>query len=73
MFLAKVLVGKYTRGKENIKTPPPLDPNRGELLYDSVVNSTDDPTVFVVFQDDQCYPEFLITFNRLSHDYSGFH
>ena len=64
MFLAKVLVGKYTPGEEGIKTPPPIDPSRRELLYDSVVDSTDDPTVFVVFYDDQCYPEYLFTFKR---------
>jgi len=66
MFFAKVLVGKYTRGQEGIKTPPPIDPNRREVLYDSVVDSTDDPTVFVVFHDDQCYPEYLITFKHVS-------
>lgn len=64
MFLAKVLVGKYTRGKPGLKTPPPIDQNRRELLYDSVVDSTDDAMVFVVFHDDQCYPEYLITFKR---------
>lgn len=69
MFLAKVLSGKYATGKERMKTPPPIDPNKGELLYDSVVNSTDDPTVFVVFQDDQCYPKYLITFKCLSSYY----
>lgn len=65
MFLAKVLVGKFTSGKEGIKTPPPIDPNKRELLYDSVVDKTEDPTLFVVFHDDQCYPEYLITFKHL--------
>lgn len=64
MYLAKVLVGKFALGKEDIKTPPPIDPDRRELLYDSVVNSTDYPSVFVVFHDDQCYPEYLITFSK---------
>lgn len=61
MYLAKVLVGKFTLGEEGMKTPPPIDPDRHDL-YDSVVDSTDDPTVLVVFHDDQCYPEYLITF-----------
>ena len=69
MFIAKVLSGKYATGRERMKTPPAIDPNKGELLYDSVVDCTDDPTVFVVFQDDQCYPEYLITFKRLSSNY----
>lgn len=65
MFLAKVLVGKYTFGEPGLKTPPPIDQNRRELLYDSVVDSTNDAKLFVVFHDDQCYPEYLITFKRL--------
>lgn len=64
MFLAKVLVGKYTIGKPGLKTPPPIDQNRREL-YDSVVDSTNDAKLFVVFHDDQCYPEYIITFKRL--------
>lgn len=62
MYLAKVLVGKYTKGEKGMKQPPPIDPDRPELLFDSVVDSIDDPTVFVVFHDDQCYPEYLVTF-----------
>ena len=64
MYRAKVLVGKYTLGLQYMKTPPPIDPDRRELLYDSVVDSTEDPTMFVIFHDDQCYPEYLVTFTR---------
>jgi len=62
MYLAKVLVGKFARGKTGMKAPPPIDPDRIEHVYDSVVDSLDIPTVFVIFHDDQCYPEHLITF-----------
>ena len=65
MYLAKVLVGKFAHGDKGMRTPPPIDPN-GHELYDSVVDSTEDPTVFVVFHDDQCYPEYLVTF--LKHE-----
>lgn len=68
MYLAKVLVGKFTLGNSELKTPPPIEPDRSDHLYDSVVDSLDLPTVFVVFHDDQCYPEYLITFTKVSSE-----
>ena len=63
IFLARVLTGEYTKGDPSFKTPPAKDPKNNALkLYDSVVNSTTSPIMFVVFYDAQCYPEYLITF-----------
>ena len=62
MYLASVLVGKYTTGDRGMRAPPPRDPSVSEDLYDSVVNDTDDPTIFVVFNDYQCYPDYIIYF-----------
>ena len=42
--------------------PPPKNPSKPEILYDSVVNNQSSPSIFVVFFDNQCYPEYLITF-----------
>ena len=42
--------------------PPPKDPSRPEILFDSVVDNSANPTIFVVFFDNQCYPEYLIKF-----------
>ena len=42
--------------------PPPKDPSRLEMLYDSVVDLCENPSIFVFFFDNQCYPEYLITF-----------
>ena len=67
MYLAKVLVGKFTVGKKGMKTPPPIDQDDRDLLYDSVVDSIENTTMFVVFHDDQCYPEYLITFLKLKN------
>ncbi|XP_066302590.1 protein mono-ADP-ribosyltransferase PARP12-like [Branchiostoma lanceolatum] len=63
MFLANVLVGMYTTGKQNIPRPPPIDPSDpyGDL-YDSCVDNKDNPSIFVVFKDDQCYPAYLIKY-----------
>ena len=63
MYLAKVLVGKYTKGMHGIKIPPPKDPEcHPEILFDSVVDNPDNPSVFVIFGDCDVYPEYLITF-----------
>lgn len=66
MYLARVLVGKHTAGKEGMKTPPAIDPMKPEILYDSVVNMEQNPNIFVVFHDFQVYPKYLITFKEIS-------
>ena len=60
MYLAKVLVGEYTQGKPGMKAPPKK--GIGTDLYDSVVDSVHNPSIFVVFPDNQAYPEYLICF-----------
>lgn len=62
MYLARVLVGKHTVGKEGMKTPPAIDPTKKEILFDSVVNKDENPSIFVVFNDFHVYPKYLITF-----------
>ena len=62
MYLARVLVGQYCVGNGSMIVPPPKDPFRPEILYDSVVDHVANPSIFVVFYDFQCYPEYLITF-----------
>ena len=62
MYLARVLVGQYCQGNPKMIVPPPKNPSRPETLYESVVDNTGNPSIFVVFCDTQCYPEYLITF-----------
>ncbi|KAK7462560.1 hypothetical protein BaRGS_00038389 [Batillaria attramentaria] len=59
MFLAKVLVGKYTAGKPSYMSPPLRE---GLKLYDSCVNDEANPTIFVIFDLAQSYPEYLIQY-----------
>uniref|UniRef100_A0A3B5M7T4 Poly [ADP-ribose] polymerase n=1 Tax=Xiphophorus couchianus TaxID=32473 RepID=A0A3B5M7T4_9TELE len=59
MYLCKVLTGDYTLGQQTMIAPP----TKGTLgIYDSVVDNTATPSMFVVFHDTQAYPEYLITF-----------
>ncbi|XP_046559247.1 uncharacterized protein LOC124268250 [Haliotis rubra] len=59
MFQAKVLVGRYTKGTADMTRPPP---RAGHELYDSCVNDINQPTIFVTFDQNQSYPEFLIEY-----------
>ncbi|XP_056225852.1 protein mono-ADP-ribosyltransferase PARP14-like [Seriola aureovittata] len=62
MFVARVLTGVYTRGYRGIKVPPPLNNQQPHDRYDSVVDEIDEPSMYVVFHDNQAYPDYLITF-----------
>ena len=59
VYLARVLTGEYTQGDEEMKEPPNKDKHR---KYDSVVNKTSNPSIYVVFYDTQAYPGYLIEF-----------
>ena len=65
MFYVRVLTGDYTRVPEGynelLKAPPHKDPDKS-ILYDSVVNSVQGPSQYVVFNNDQSYPDYLITY-----------
>ncbi|KAG2462363.1 PAR14 polymerase, partial [Polypterus senegalus] len=63
MYLAQVLIGKYTTGNSSMRVPPPISQSNNNDLFDSLVDSVPNPTIFVVFHDDQVYPEYLITFS----------
>ena len=62
MFLAKVVVGSYTVGDTSFCRPPPKDPKDPYVLYDSCCDNASNPAIFVLFENNQSYPEFLITY-----------
>ncbi|KAL3046254.1 hypothetical protein OYC64_004293 [Pagothenia borchgrevinki] len=62
MFVARVLTGIYTQGQQNMRVPPPVSNQEGHDRYDSVVDRVDNPQMYVVFHDNQAYPDYLITF-----------
>ena len=61
IFQACVLTGEYGQGKSGLKTPPEKNPG-SVVVLDSVVDRMSSPGMFVIFQDAQAYPEYLITF-----------
>jgi len=71
MFFARALVGKSTRGTKDLQRPPPIDPSRPHgALFDSCVDRTSKPTIVVIFDNDQCYPEFLIEYESYDKEES---
>ncbi|XP_009444566.1 protein mono-ADP-ribosyltransferase PARP15 isoform X6 [Pan troglodytes] len=62
MYVVRVLTGVFTKGRAGLVTPPPKNPHNPTDLFDSVTNNTRSPKLFVVFFDNQAYPEYLITF-----------
>ena len=62
MYFARVLVGDYTQGKPDMLVPPNKNTADPHETYDSVVNDTAKPTIYVMFQDYEYYTEYLITF-----------
>ncbi|KAL2096505.1 hypothetical protein ACEWY4_008653 [Coilia grayii] len=68
MFLAKVLTGTFTVGNPSIRRPPPLNPrDPSSDLFDSCVDNWMDPQIFVIFNDDQSYPYFIIQYEEVSN------
>lgn len=62
MYLVRVLIGQYTIGNSSMIVAPPKDPKDPAVSFDSVVNHTSNPIIFVVFYDADAYPEYLIVY-----------
>lgn len=61
MFVALVLVGDYTQGRNSYVRPPPKE--NGKTFYNSCVNSETNPNIYVIFDKQQIYPEYLINYS----------
>ncbi|XP_061085443.1 protein mono-ADP-ribosyltransferase PARP11-like isoform X1 [Conger conger] len=61
MFLARVLVGECTVGHPLFSRPPSKDTTITNF-YDSCVDDIVNPKIFVIFDSNQVYPEYLIEF-----------
>nr|XP_033808882.1 uncharacterized protein LOC117364120 [Geotrypetes seraphini] len=61
MFVARVLVGDFTQGVANYLRPPNKS-FRSNTFYDSCVDKVSDPSIFVVFEKHQIYPEYILQY-----------
>ncbi|XP_040886837.1 protein mono-ADP-ribosyltransferase PARP14-like [Toxotes jaculatrix] len=62
LYVARVVTGRYTVGKPGMKAVPPRGTDHTDC-FDSLVDNQQPPSMYVIFHDDQAYPEYLITFN----------
>ena len=61
MFVATVLVGDYIKGRSAYLRPPAREKGKG--FYDSCVDSVSNPSIFVIFEKHQVYPEFIVEYS----------
>ncbi|XP_054480599.1 protein mono-ADP-ribosyltransferase PARP11-like [Anoplopoma fimbria] len=60
IFLARVMIGKSTAGQMYFRKP---DHGSIENSHDSCVDDVTNPKIFVIFDPNQIYPEYLIQYN----------
>ncbi|XP_059365952.1 protein mono-ADP-ribosyltransferase PARP10-like [Carassius carassius] len=65
IFVARVLTGDFTVGKYDYKTAPLKESSDVPVRYHSVADQISSPTLFVIFNDTQAYPEYLITCKKI--------
>ncbi|XP_026720173.1 zinc finger CCCH-type antiviral protein 1-like [Athene cunicularia] len=63
MFVARVLVGEYVKGCTTYVRPPAKSTD-GLRFYDSCVDNELNPSIFVVFEKYQIYPEYIIQYKE---------
>ncbi|KAM4748712.1 protein mono-ADP-ribosyltransferase PARP12-like [Rhinophrynus dorsalis] len=69
MFVARVLVGDFIHGKSSYLRPP--SKSASSSFYDSCVDSEISPSIFVIFEKHQIYPEYLIKYSDDPGDLNG--
>lgn len=62
MFLAKVLVGSWTKGTPDMREPPFRD-SEGLMRFDSTTDSSENPNIFCIFRDYQAVPLYVLEFS----------
>ena len=64
MYYCKVLTGESIQGRSGMRIMPP-NPNGGKnVLYDSAVDSVAQPSMFIIFNDTQAYPLYIVSFKK---------
>ncbi|XP_068921028.1 protein mono-ADP-ribosyltransferase PARP14-like [Petaurus breviceps papuanus] len=64
MYYVRVLTGDYILGNQSFIVPPLKMDQDAQVQYDSVSDNLSNPSLFVIFYENQAYPEYLITFRK---------
>ena len=62
MFVARVLVGRYCHGQSGMRKPPKDENDPKKRPFNSCVNNVQHPSIFVIFDSAQAYPEYLVEY-----------
>ena len=62
MYRCLVLTGDYSKGARGMRMLPAKSGQQSHMLYDSLTDNTNSPSMFIIFHDCQAYPEHLITY-----------
>ncbi|XP_041111297.1 protein mono-ADP-ribosyltransferase PARP12 [Polyodon spathula] len=65
MFVTRVLVGESIKGNSAYLRPPSKD-GGDTNFYDSCVDDPLNPSIYVVFEKQQVYPEYVIQYQEVS-------
>lgn len=60
IFLARVVIGKPVAGRSHFQKP---DHGSPENLHDSCVDDVSHPNIYVIFDPNQIYPEYVIQYS----------
>ena len=52
-------VGRFTQGQSNLRRPPTIQ-GEGHKLHNSWVDNPQNPNIYIIFDRNQCYPNYLI-------------
>ncbi|CAM4447629.1 protein mono-ADP-ribosyltransferase PARP12-like isoform X1 [Caretta caretta] len=63
MFVARVLIGDFVKGNPTYVRPPQRASNM-LTFYDSCVDNVLVPSIFVIFEKHQIYPEYIIDYTE---------
>ena len=69
MFVGRVLVGRVCRGTPDMRRPPSSENEKEQRMCHTAVNSVHKPSIYVVFDSSQCYPEYLIEYKNRDFSY----
>lgn len=59
----------FLQGDKSYTRPPPIS-SASYDLYDSCVDDTTNPSMYIVFELDQCYPRYVIKYKALKQKQS---
>jgi len=64
MYYCKVLTGEFIVGHKGLRVLPPKPTGGKDALYDSATNNVSNPGMFIIFNDTQAYPLYIVTFKK---------